>query len=96
MRDGSLKTKLARFLFFHGTTPQSTTGMSPGELLFGCKLRSPLDLLKPDLHQRVENNQEKQKVTHDKQSPYRDFDVGDCNSLMIIYSVIMVVLDHVL
>ena len=51
MRDGSLKTKLARFLFFYRTTPQSTTGMSPGKLLFGRKLRSPLDLLKPDLDQ---------------------------------------------
>ena len=77
MRDGSLKTKLARFLFFYRTTPQSTTGMSPGELLFGRKLRSPLDLLKPDLHHRVEGNQEKQKANHDKRSSQRHFNVED-------------------
>ena len=77
MKDGSLRTKLARFLFFYRTTPQSTTGISPGELLFGRKLRSPLDLLKPDLHHRVENNQETQKAMHDKHASHRPFDEGD-------------------
>ena len=51
--------------------------MAPGEWLFGHKLRSPFDLLKPDLHRRVENNQEKQKATHDKHSSHRHFNVGD-------------------
>ena len=45
--------------------------------MFGCKLRSHLDLLKPDLHHLVENNQEKQKATHDKHLSYQNFNVGD-------------------
>ena len=50
MKDGSLRTKLAQFLFFYRTTLQSTTSISPGELLFGQKLKSPLDMHKLDLH----------------------------------------------
>ena len=42
--------------------PQSTTGTSPAELLFGRPLRSRLHLLKPH---NVENKQEQQKLTHD-------------------------------
>lgn len=77
MKDGTLQTKISRFLFFYRTTPQSTTGMSPAELLFGRKLRSPLDLLKPDLHQRVEHEQARQKAAHDKHSVNRCFNIGD-------------------
>ena len=77
MSDGSLQTKIARFLFAYRNTPQSTTGMSPAELLFGCKLRSPLDLIKPDLHQRVETEQFKQKIAHDKHSFNQSFHLGD-------------------
>ena len=77
MRDGSLQTKVARFLFSYRTTPQSTTGMSPAKLLFERKLRSPLDLLKPDLFHRVKNEQEEQKAAHDKHSSSRCFNVGD-------------------
>ena len=51
--------------------------MSPAELLFGCKLRSPLELLKPDLHQRVKTEQFKQKIAHDKHSVNQSFDLGD-------------------
>ena len=43
----------------------------------GHKLRSPLDLLKPDLHIRVEEKQEKQKQYHDRTARQRSFIVGD-------------------
>ena len=45
---GDLETRLARFLFQYRTTPHSTTGCSPAELLLGRKPRTPLDLLHPD------------------------------------------------
>ena len=32
--------KLARFLFIYRITPQSTTGVSPAELLMGSRLKS--------------------------------------------------------
>ena len=35
LTEGSLETRLARFLFSYWTTPQSTTGHSPAEILFG-------------------------------------------------------------
>ena len=77
MKSGTLSDKIARFLFAYRNTPHSTTGVSPAELLMGRKLRSPLDLLKPDLHFRVEGRQEKQKQYHDKSSRQRSFAIGD-------------------
>ena len=50
---GTLEAKLARFLFSYRATPQTTTGISPGELLMGRRLRSKLDLLHPDLSEKV-------------------------------------------
>ena len=47
------------------------------ELLMGRKLRSPLDLIKPDLNHRVEKEQERQKAAHDQHSTVRTFKVGD-------------------
>ena len=55
----------------------STTGALAAEMLMGRKLRSALDLLKSDLHLRVENEQERQKVAHDKHSVARSFQVGE-------------------
>ena len=43
--DGSVDTKLARFLLSYRITPQSTTGESQ----LGRSLRSHLDLLRPDV-----------------------------------------------
>ena len=77
MKSGTLSDKIARFLFAYRNTPHSTTGVSPAELLMGRKLKSPLDLLKPDLHFRVEEKQEKQKQYHDKSSRQRSFAIGD-------------------
>ena len=37
MKYGTLQTKISRFLFSYRTTPQSTTGVSPAELLMGRK-----------------------------------------------------------
>jgi len=67
----TLSDRIARFLFTYRNTPQTTTGMSPAELLFGRRLRSRLDLLKPDLYKRVEREQERQKEAHDRHSQDR-------------------------
>ena len=47
--DGSVETKLARFLLSFRITPQSTTGESPAQLRWGRSLKSHLDLLRPDV-----------------------------------------------
>lgn len=74
--EGSLEAKLARFLFSYRATPQATTGVSPGELLMGRRLRSRLDLLHPDLVEKVRTKQQGQKTLHDRRSRERLFSVG--------------------
>ena len=55
LKKGTMQTKINGVLFRYRITPHSTTGASPAEMLMGRKLRSALDLLKPDVHLRVEN-----------------------------------------
>ncbi|CAH8565704.1 unnamed protein product [Dicrocoelium dendriticum] len=50
-RNGSLRTKLDRFLFAYRITPLESIGKSPGEAMFGRRLRTRLDLLFPDPRQ---------------------------------------------
>ena len=76
LNEGSLSEKIARFLFSYRITPQSTAGVSPGELLQGRKLRSRLDLLRPDISARVNKKQQQQKETHDSQARDRSFVEG--------------------
>ena len=74
-REGSLETKLSRFLFSYRLTPHSSTGVSPAELMFGRRLRSPLDCLKPHLAEKVKSSQEHQKGCHDRHAKPREFEV---------------------
>ena len=74
---GNVDTRLARFLFQYRTTPNSTTGVSPAELLMGRKLRTHLDQLCPDLASTVYGRQQAQKKSHDKQNSERAFNLND-------------------
>jgi len=65
---------LNQFLFKYQKTPQTTTGLSPAEMLFGCRLRSHLDLLISTVASRVQANQHQQKTNHDDK---HEFDIGD-------------------
>ena len=64
-RARSLKHSLADFLLRYRTTPHSTTGISPAELLMKRRLRTQLSLVKPTLAQAIETKQEKQKECKD-------------------------------
>ena len=66
-----MRTRLAQVLLTYRLTPQSTTGISPSELLLGRCPRSRLDLLKPNTAERVEKNHSKHKVKHDLRSRER-------------------------
>ena len=77
MTSGSIQDRLARFLFSYRITLQSTTGSLPAELLMGRKLRSRLDLVKPNLAKRVKEKQLSQKQTHDKHCKERFFSEGE-------------------
>ena len=75
--DESLEDRLSIFLFQYRITPHSTTGSTPAQLLMGRQLRSRLDLLRPSLGARVQQQQERQKLHSDKSAPLRSFSVND-------------------
>ena len=54
LTEGTLEQRLSRLLFMYRLTPHSTTGRSPAELMLGRQPRSRLDLLKPNITQKVE------------------------------------------
>ena len=79
--DGSVDTKLARFLLSYRITPQSTTGESPAQLRWGRSLKSHLDVLRPDIATRVHLAQSRQKKQHDQHSRTRGVKLGDAVSV---------------
>ena len=77
MSEGSIDTKISRFLFSYHNTPQSTTGTSPAQLLFHRRPRSHLDLLHPDLNSHVQIKQSKQKEQYDSNKKLHQFKSGE-------------------
>jgi hypothetical protein len=75
MKDGttSMQTTISRYLCAQHNTPQTTTGMTPAELLCGRKLRTRLDAMKPSAQENVFRNQE--RINRGRQAP--EFLVGD-------------------
>ena len=71
---GSLRSRLATVLFTYRLAPQSTTGLSPSELLLGRRPRTRLDLLRPNAAERVERQQGKQVQQHNAQAQDRTFE----------------------
>ncbi|CDQ93009.1 unnamed protein product [Oncorhynchus mykiss] len=53
----SIETKVSRFLFSYRITPQATTGLSPAEMLMSGRLRSTLDLIRPNLKMKIQQKQ---------------------------------------
>ena len=76
-RQGSINTHVSRFLFKYRMTPHSSTGTSPAELMFGQKLYSQLDLLKPSQGRKARQSQDQQRKTHDKRSKPRSFELDE-------------------
>ena len=74
---GTMTCRLAKVLMAYRITPQTTTGVSPAELLLGRRPRTRLDLLKPNTAERVEKRQQEQKSDHDKRARSRTFSIGD-------------------
>ena len=77
LTEGSINTRVSRFLFQYRITPHSTTGVLPAELVFGRKLCSHLDHLRPNLGDTVRQSQARQKAAHDSHAKTQDFAVGD-------------------
>ena len=73
----SLTQRLQFFLLSYRTSPHSTTGRPPAELLFGRNIRTPLDLVLPDPRRQPLQAQAAQKKAHDFTSKSRQFNEGD-------------------
>ena len=58
-------------------TPHKSTGRSPAELLLGRRIRTKLDLLKPDINHYMDKALTQQKVYHDTKAKFSSFSVGD-------------------
>ena len=77
MKDGSVETKLSRFLMRYRITPHATTGVPPAQLLFNRLPRSRFDGVRPSVESRVHTKQLDQKRRHDQHAKERKFNVGD-------------------
>ena len=60
--EGSMDTRISRFLLQYRCTPHSTTGISPAELLFGRRPRTLLDLIVPDVSE-YNNDKNSRRLT---------------------------------
>ena len=76
MEEGSIQTKLSRFLLSYRTTPHSTTGVPPAELLMKRKLHTRLNRLIPSIANRVQDKQSQQKTAHDYHAKEREMVEG--------------------
>ena len=74
---GTLETRLNRFLFHYRTTPHSTTGATPAELLMGRRPRTHLDIMHPDLATDVQTKQDKQIEDRNKGTKKRELEIKD-------------------
>ena len=70
-----LNIKLATFLLAYRNTPYSTTGEAASQPFLGRRLRTLLDLLKPDLRLKISNRQIDQTVTKGGAAT-REFSIG--------------------
>ena len=77
MREGSLESRIQRFLFNYRINPHSTTGIFLANLLMNRQPKSKLDLFLPNLSKRITDVQDKQKQQHDQHVNYQSFDSGD-------------------
>ena len=74
-RFGALHDKLADFLLAYRNAPHATTGESPAKLFLGRPLKTRLELVRPNLHNHVQQKQ--QNMVASKQGRVKDFQIGD-------------------
>lgn len=75
--DGSIQSRITRFLFQYRLTPHSATGLSPSAILLGRRPRSPLDIPFPDVAQKIINHQPKLQSSPRQNRQVRSFSVGE-------------------
>ena len=73
----STQESIMQFLFIYRSTPHSVTEVASSKLFLGHKLKTKLDLMRPDVQRRVEEKQVRQKKGHDYKSKEKVFRVGE-------------------
>ncbi|KAI0983777.1 hypothetical protein GJ496_009990 [Pomphorhynchus laevis] len=73
MPEGNLELTLAQFLMTYRNTKQSSTGVSPAVLMFGRRLSTIWDRLRPNIQTTVKSRREVQKTQHDIRAQPRSF-----------------------
>ena len=68
--NGTLQTKLSRFLLYYRLISNATTGVAPPELMLKRQRQShlQLDSIRPNLKGNITQQQEKQQTQHDAHS----------------------------
>ena len=77
MSGGSVEARVSEFLARYRITLQTSTGVSPAELLLGRKPRSRLDLVYPEIGRKVPQSQASQKQAHDWHAKERTMQEGE-------------------
>ena len=72
-----MASRLAKVLMAYRTTPQTNTAVSPSELLQGRRICTLLDLIKPNVAERVEHKQRQRKLSHDSSSHMNTIEKGE-------------------
>ena len=72
-----LDLTLQRFLISYRNTPHKSTGRSPAEFLLSRRIRTKLDLLKPNVNLYMDTASTQQKVYHDSRAKFSSYSVGD-------------------
>ena len=75
-QNANVTDRLAKFLFIYRTTPHTTTGVTPAELLIGRNPQTRFHKLYPNRREDVEKQQAQQKRDHDKRAKRRHFQPG--------------------
>jgi hypothetical protein len=72
-----IDARLQQFLMSYRNAPQKSTGRPPSELIFGRRLRTRLELLKPDIRASMDKANFRQQLQHDKSATPRSFKDSD-------------------
>ena len=73
----TIQQRLMRFLFRYRTTPSTVTGANPAELILKRRVRTRLDLLRPNFEERVRIKQALQENVSDGSRSVTEFNVND-------------------
>ena len=68
--------RLENLLLLCRTTPHSTTNVTPSSLFLGLNIRTRLDMVRPDVSQKVFDKQAMQKQYHDRHVRQREIAIG--------------------